>query len=519
MTRANDSALFELWARRCDDALAILDASGIIIDWNDSADALLSASGDPRPGLGRPLAEFLAEAGAVDSDEIIARLWDPGFREVEVALRSPAGSPRHLALCPTRGEVDGHHFLGLRIEDRSLQRTSEEELTQLASFPELDPNPIIELDLEGTITYMNASAELMGDELRTTILRELQLRLGELPASESRFGCELRCGDAWYELRVHRIAEWSKIRIYAQDIRERKLAEAAIAESMALLEERVDQRTQALAETNQQLEREIEERRRAEEEAREASRVKSVFLANMSHELRTPLNAIIGYAELLLDDLPEENRDIGSILSSAQHLLALINNVLDISKIEAGKAEVFPESFDLAQLLEDVARTGEGLVKPTTTLVRGWDSATLGVVFTDLLKLRQVLLNLLSNAAKFTERGTITLRAERHEGPARIELAIEDTGIGIDDEGLRRIFEPFAQAERSTTRRFGGTGLGLAICAEYVRLIGGTLRVDSSVGVGTTFTVSLPLAPPPRDEHPEHPATSTPPTRDPSRPS
>ena len=509
MTRANDSALFEVWARRCDDALAIVDASGIIIDWNDSADALLS-TGDARPGLGRPLAALLAEAGAVDSDELIARLWDPSFREVEVSLGSPAGSPRHLALCPTRGEVDGRRYLGLRIEDRSAQRASEEELTQLASFPELDPNPIIELDLAGTITYMNAAAELMSDALRTTILRELNLRLGGLPTSESRFGCELRCGDAWYELRVHRIAEWSKIRIYAQDIRERKQAEAAIAESMALLEERVDQRTQALAETNQQLGREIEERRRAEEEAREASRVKSVFLANMSHELRTPLNAIIGYAELILDDLPddlsEKNRDIGSILSSAQHLLALINNVLDISKIEAGKAEVFPESFDLTQLLEDVARTGEGLLKPTTTLIRCWDSATLGTVFTDLLKLRQVLLNLLSNAAKFTERGTITIRAERHEEPPRVEVAIEDTGIGIDEDGLRRIFEPFAQAERSTTRRFGGTGLGLAICAEYVRLIGGTLGVDSCVGVGTTFTVSLPLAPsPPMDKRPALP--------------
>jgi len=496
MTRANDRALFEMWARRCDDALAILDASGIIIDWNASADVLLPVTdADPRPRLGRPIAELLHEAGAVDSDEIIARLWDPELREVEVTLRSPAGAPRHLALCTACWEVDDHRYIGLRIEDRSVLRASEEELTQLASFPELDPNPIIELDLEGTITYMNAAAEVMGDELRTSVLRELHLRLCDEPANESRFACELCCGDAWYELRVHRIAEWSTIRIYAQDIRERKLAEAAIAESMALLEERVDQRTQALAETNQRLEREIEERRRAEKEAREASRVKSVFLATMSHELRTPLNAIIGYAELLLDDLPEENRDIGSILSSAKHLLALINNVLDISKIEAGKAEIFPESFALTQLLDDVARTGEGLVNPTTRLIRSWDPAALGLVFTDLIKLRQVLLNLLSNAAKFTEGGTITLGAVRHDEPPRIELRIEDSGIGIDEEGLRRIFEPFAQAERSTTRRFGGTGLGLAICAEYVRLIGGTLSVDSAVGVGTAFTVTVPLIP------------------------
>ncbi|MEZ4453046.1 MAG: ATP-binding protein [Nannocystaceae bacterium] len=503
-----DDGLFEAWAARCADALAILDGDARILAWNRSAAALLAVQSeeeadeaeaeadaieDTRARIGEPFADLLTDLGAHASEEIIARLCDGDAPEIEVTLRAGSPEERHLALAVTRWGAAGRRRIGLRVADRTIQRANEEELTQLASFPELDPNPIIEIDELGTITYMNAAAELLfGGGRLAELLDGLHEQLIADAGRTPRMICELQSGEQWYELRVHRIAASSTIRVYAQDVSERKLVEVATIQAMELLEHRVDERTAALAQANERLGLEIDERRRAEDEAREASRVKSVFLANMSHELRTPLNAIIGYAELLLEE-DERVDDLGRILGSARHLLAVINNILDISKIEAGKAEVYLERVPLGLPLDDVASTVAGLCNPETALVRAWDPTALGVLYTDDVKLRQILLNLLGNAAKFTPSGTITLRAERLDDPPRVEFEVADTGIGIDDEGLARIFEPFAQAERSTTRRYGGTGLGLAICAEYARLLGGSIRVRSTPGVGTAFTLTLPV--------------------------
>ena len=239
----------------------------------------------------------------------------------------------------------------------------------------------------------------------------------------------------------------------------------------------------------------------ARDEAEAANRAKSTFIANMSHELRTPLSAIIGYAEMLAEEIEEGvepsdlARDVNKIEGNARHLLGLINDVLDLSKVESGKMEAFTETFELAQMAEDVASTVGALMdkKSNTLELRLGDN--LGTMHSDVTRVRQVLLNLLSNAAKFTENGTITLAVAREVRAGkmdRVRFVVSDTGIGMSEDQLAKLFQRFQQADASTTRQFGGTGLGLALTKAFASLLGGEVEVRSHQGQGSTFEVVLP---------------------------
>ncbi|MEG3848376.1 ATP-binding protein [Microcoleus sp. herbarium19] len=252
--------------------------------------------------------------------------------------------------------------------------------------------------------------------------------------------------------------------------------------------------------------------------AEAANRSKSAFLANMSHELRTPLNAIINYSEMLQEDAQDSGSedflpDLEKIQTAGKHLLDMISDILDISKIEAGHVTLYLENFDVATMIEEVMTTAQPLVEKKGNALALKAKGELGTMYADQPKVRQILLNLLSNAAKFTEKGVITIGVERVKNkkpkPTKknknkdfnsgsnyssqvLIFRVSDTGIGMTDEQLEQIFKPFTQADASTTRKYGGTGLGLTISQRLCQILGGEISVESQDGKGSTFTVSLP---------------------------
>jgi len=275
----------------------------------------------------------------------------------------------------------------------------------------------------------------------------------------------------------------------------------------------IQQRDTVLQSTNgelktrtQELEEEIFHRKQTQEEllnakhaAEEANRAKSTFLANMSHELRTPLNAIIGYSEMLEEETRDSGKvenvqDLKKIQSAGKHLLALINDVLDLSKIEAGKMGLHLETFDVAQVIDEMVTTLQPAAAKNANSIRVHLEENVSVMRADITKVRQILFNLLSNACKFTDHGTIALNVDqiKVEGKNWIQFQVSDTGIGISAKQKENLFQEFAQADASIARKYGGTGLGLAITHRFVQLMKGKIGVESEAGQGATFTVQLP---------------------------
>jgi signal transduction histidine kinase len=229
----------------------------------------------------------------------------------------------------------------------------------------------------------------------------------------------------------------------------------------------------------------------------EASQHKSQFLANMSHELRTPLNAIIGVSEMLREDAEAVNQDtepLDRVLGAGRHLLALINDILDLSKIEAGRMELHLETFSLVPVITDVAKTIEPMAAKNGNRLVIDCPADLGTIHADQTRFRQSLLNLASNANKFTEKGTITIAAHQGQenGRDRVTVAVADTGIGMTPEQMGKLFQEFSQASSATASKYGGTGLGLAISRRFCQMMGGDITVESEPGRGSTFTIRLP---------------------------
>ncbi len=231
-----------------------------------------------------------------------------------------------------------------------------------------------------------------------------------------------------------------------------------------------------------------------------ASRQKSIFLAKISHELRTPLNAVIGYSEMLRDDLPSDGTesqravDLGRINAAGRHLLALVTDVLDLTSIESDKLDASVQIVAISEIIRDVAATAAPLIAKKHNQLTTELAEDLGAIETDPLKLRQCILNLLSNAAKFTSHGMIKLVVRKAGGRSdeRLIIEVSDSGIGMSRESLSRIFQNFSQAELDTTQKFGGTGLGLALTQRFCKLMGGTVSVDSELGEGSTFVIELP---------------------------
>lgn len=274
-----------------------------------------------------------------------------------------------------------------------------------------------------------------------------------------------------------------------QTVADLRASQSELRQAHSGLEQRIAERTAELAV--------------ARDQAMEASRAKGAFIANMSHELRTPLNAIIGYSEMLIDDAKDGNdqgpaADLEKICGAAQHLLALINDILDLSKIEAGKMELSVERFDVKQMLHDVVATADALMRKNSNRLVSNYVGDLGMMDSDVTRIRQSLLNLLSNAAKFCSGGTISLvvSADSVDPQNKLSFVVKDTGVGIAPEHLAKVFSEFTQADSSTTRKYGGTGLGLTITRRFCQMMGGDIAVESKLGQGSTFTITLPRSAP-----------------------
>ncbi len=260
-----------------------------------------------------------------------------------------------------------------------------------------------------------------------------------------------------------------------------------------------------------QIEAELELARDA---AEAASQAKSLFLANMSHELRTPLNAILGYTELMQEETDEQgldqfSQDLEKVSRESQHLLELISDILDLSKIEAGRMELINERFEIQALLEEISTTVAPQMLKQHNQFQIIADHHLGELTTDRARLRQSLLNLLANAAKFTRSGQVTLTVS-DQAPNKIRFSVSDTGIGIDPEQLTRLFQPFTQADSSTTRKYGGTGLGLALTQRFCEMMGGSVSVKSELAKGSVFTIELPAERPITQTEPSHKQDSLP---------
>lgn len=360
------------------------------------------------------------------------------------------------------------------LNDITEIRRAETRIRQLARMPEENPNPVLRFTRDGTMEYANKASEVLRASINCQLgekgPKDLQILFVYVLKTNEHAEFEYEHAGRTYAIMLAPVVGEDIVNVYCRDISQQKQAETEITE--------------------------------AREKAEEASNAKSTFLANMSHELRTPLNAVIGYSELLQDearDLPEVSDifvpDLEKIHGAGRHLLDLINGVLDISKIESGKMETYCESFDVYKMIGEIPATVEPLVNKNNNTLEIRCDQNIGTMHSDLLKIRQSIFNFLSNSAKFTEQGEIVLSVDKGmlNGDESMVFTISDTGIGMTPEQQEKVFEPFSQADVSTTRKYGGTGLGLSITQQFCHLLGGEIEVESKVGEGTSFIMRLPV--------------------------
>ena len=451
--------------------------------------------------------------------ELYTEVPKRGLISVETRLRRGDGAFRDVILTtaplnpydPSAGNVVAIHDVTERKRTEAARRESERkyrELVQLANSIILRWTPdgrILFLNEFGQRFFGYTEAEICGRHVIGTLVpetesngRNLSPLMEEICANPTAFEQSVnenmrRNGErvwiAWTNKAVPaKQGQVAEILSIGTDITARRRAEEAIREVNVSLERRVAERTAELA--------------LARDRAEGADRTKSAFLATMSHELRTPLNSIIGFTGLLLRGLAgplnaEQTKQLRMVKDSGQHLLALINDVLDISKIEAGQIEIANAPFDLPESIQKVVQTVTPLANKKQLPLIAQIAPDVSRITSDRQRVEQILLNLLSNAIKFTEQGEVTLTAEIVPGMPRsaLRISVADTGLGIKRENLDKLFQPFRQLDTGLTRQHEGTGLGLAICKRLVERLGGTITVESEWGKGSTFQCTLPIDP------------------------
>jgi signal transduction histidine kinase/CheY-like chemotaxis protein len=403
---------------------------------------------------------------------------------------------RRMMLLNARKLQAGHHgeLLVLAMEDVTERRRTEADLKAIETYAQNIVETVREplLILDATLRVRSANRafyqtfNVSSQETENRLIYELGNGQWDIPVLRTLLEDIIPASSVFDDFELEH--DFPSIGRRMMLLNARKLQAGHHGELLVLAMEDVTERRRAEAELAT-----------AQEASETANKSKSLFVANMSHELRTPLNAILGYSEMLLEEALDREEvqfsaDLEKINAAGKHLLALINDILDLSKIEAGKMELFLEEFEVSQLIDEVAATIRPLVDTNANTLRISVAPDLGSMFADQIKVRQALYNLLSNAVKFTTRGMITLDAERErmDGIEWIIFRLTDTGIGLSSEQILKLFQNFAQADASTTRKFGGTGLGLALTRRFCQMMGGDVTVHSVPDEGSVFTIKLP---------------------------
>ncbi|MGI4791362.1 MAG: response regulator, partial [Janthinobacterium lividum] len=479
------------------DAVINADSQGIITGWNTQAELIFGRSRTEAIGLKLDetiIPEKYREAHRQGLAHFLKTGEGPVLNErIEIAALRRDGTefPIELAIVPVQSQ-EGVSFSAF-VRDISESKQAEEERERLSHYNHLllesTGEGMYGLDTNGNCTFLNrAATSILGitaDEALGKNMHRLthycHLDGSAYPAEDCPIYRVLKTGQSC------RVDDEVFLRADGTPV------PVEYTSSPILNEGNLQGAVVTFADITRRKKAE-EELRQARDDAEAASRTKSQFLANMSHELRTPMNAILGYSEMLQEEAEEEGLDsftpdLQKIQGAGRHLLALINDILDLSKIEAGKMELYLEDFNLPDVVSDIAATVQTLVTKKNNQLTVQCSPNVKMMRGDLTKVRQSLLNLLSNAAKFTENGTISLDV-RLEDQFYI-FDVRDTGIGMTEEQIAGLFEAFSQADASTTRKYGGTGLGLAITRRFCRMMGGDATVQSVPGTGSTFTMRL----------------------------
>jgi PAS domain S-box-containing protein len=481
------------------EGVAVIDDSRIILV-NDAVCAIIGRSAEEIKALPSFLELIHPDDREQASERYRRRLGGENLEtRHEVNIVTKSGKRRNAEVAVAVMKMNERPCIVVVIRDITGRKTLEREIEQIARQNRLILNTVAEgicgIDLDGNTTFVNYAAtqmlgfspnEMLGQSLHA-LTHHTHLDGSIFPAAE----CPIRA--TMYNASIYHMPDETFWRKDGHPLRVESTSTPIITGSGEIIGAVVSFR-------DIHLRMEAEEAlRRAKEDAEVANQAKSAFLANMSHELRTPLNAIIGYSEILAEELhgdqqDEAVEDLGRIRSAGQQLLTLINDILDLSKIEAGKMTFFPEDFDVAEIVADVAATVSPQAQKNRNTLQVDCPPGIGTFYADRTKVSQVLLNLLSNAAKFTENGTISLSVNRMTGidGEQLRFEIADSGIGMSQEQIAKLFQDFTQADASTTRKYGGTGLGLAISRRFCRLMGGDISVISESGMGSTFIMTLP---------------------------
>ena len=478
--------------RDSNDAITIQDFQGRITAWNRGAELMYGYSKEEaiRMNIGR-----LTPVDREEEQKDFTRRLIAGEAITSLETRRVTKDGRILDVWLTVTKVmdDAGKPIGIASTERDIteHKRAKEEIEAVAKFPAENPSPVLRIARDGELLYVN--------EAGASQLHEWHLQVGQVAPpilqdvvahsmdDKTTREFDTPHGKRVYSLFVVPIVGAGYANLYGRDVTERNKEEESLRQSR----EKLEQYTAALETANKALEE-------SKHLAECANRAKSEFLANMSHELRTPLNAVIGFSEGLLEradrhPLNEHQKDrLGRIKASGEYLLQLINGVLDIAKAESGKIDLQITTFDVELVVREVGDMAEALAKDKPAVRFTLDlEEHLPPITSDRDKVRQILVNLLGNAVKFTEQGSVTLRVGRNNGS--LVFSVEDTGAGISAEHLNRLFEKFYQVEQETHRPLKGTGLGLAISKAFATLLGGTLTVESVEGQGSTFTLAVPL--------------------------